>query len=874
MVNVSCSWQFGKNFKIGEKNPAHKSIQINLGEYSCLTEISALTDRYLNSDLPVSEINTFFSCVSRALSRFNHLVEGENRDYFEALELTQFLNREYLPKRPITVQLTKELMVVKSLVLGGSSVQLMRSELIYFIDFLDLIKEQVIALRPYVKHYRILDQLPLDSINDNALMESRAQLIKSTKELVSRFRLGGQDYSIHNIRGLIEELRKFFHWDVFQKKSMTLDQWVELIESHTQIVTGHSGLFIGAKDWDSLSESLGNLYGMYYFFQLSQRQNLKLYGPQLDSLLILSEDVFRYVKWLIHNHKDKYIPFESMNRLIAAVSDATQIFGQAKASSIIAVYTEVLNYVFHDLKKPEVMGQFKGFQESHLNEIKDEFAGWAQLQKMVNSKLAEKLKLTSEDYSRFDEGTETKFVSFNLAKLFDDKNDVKFPYHDLFTDLLKRIRPLFQLNENRVHIVSPELTNKAHVVHNFHDFLRLNIFRSCFRLLIRYRSNFDRIKSFPGVTEDELNTAYNALKPLGVDLDLMDKFNDDAGRRSFMEANHFTFSGNGMRVADELDNSNLMNYTETVEFFALLWSGGKIRDHLYDALLSICKERGYEQGPKDQFFKHTLSRNCFQEVLFTADDFLALDHMPGMKQYIQTLSKEMRRKLAVILESISKGDRSDPEYIGFNELTTVAGVLQYVEVLMTSFDLNANGVLSAFEIMRSYSRFHNFLSDQIEKQTGSRKDSSMVKSIFVFLLDEFRMPTTQIKDVRKLYLTKYRYFSDDPNQFGSPETVNRYSRKDWIQLRRQEQEVNLPNLSITRYNLLQVIEIISKLRAPVEPMNNQVNAQFQSKDIVIPEHPDFLNSKVDEANFVVDEAEEILLNDERQSRKFHLPLMD
>src|SRR5690606_37683917 len=83
----------------------------------------------------------------------------------------------------------------------------------------------------------------------------------------------------------------------------------------------------------------------------------------------------------------------------------------------------------------------------------------------------------------------------------------------------------------------------------------------------------------------ETQKLYEAIQSVGIDLKIMDPRSRDAGKRSFIEGNLFTYQGNGINERSALDGrKHLLVFEESMELVAFLFSGGSLADKIYNDL--------------------------------------------------------------------------------------------------------------------------------------------------------------------------------------------------------------------------------------------------------------------------------------------------
>src|SRR5690606_12446492 len=90
-----------------------------------------------------------------------------------------------------------------------------------------------------------------------------------------------------------------------------------------------------------------------------------------------------------------------------------------------------------------------------------------------------------------------------------------------------------------------------------------------------------------GITQEEMQAFYMDFRDFGVDLQLFDPRVDNAGHRSFQEANLFTYTGNGLQRLSEVSSPRdaMMSYPEGMEYLLFMLSGGAMGRAVYKGLM-------------------------------------------------------------------------------------------------------------------------------------------------------------------------------------------------------------------------------------------------------------------------------------------------
>ncbi|MGE5085356.1 MAG: hypothetical protein ACM3MG_03590, partial [Bacillota bacterium] len=250
-----------------------------------------------------------------------------------------------------------------------------------------------------------------------------------------------------------------------------------------------------------------------------------------------------------------------------------------------------------------------------------------------------------------------------------------------------------------------------------------NLMRAMSRgLMLAYGENKAGVLSEARLSKQGLITWYEDFTDLMTDLKAFDPRTGNTGGRSFLEANFFTFSGNG---------DDWMNIRETYEFVSVLFSAG-----LSSAgdLQTGIESSGCAMNAKDVFGNRYLNENCFQARL--RRDFSAyFDNLPNMAQYVARLNDTQWSDFYNSLKSASLSPDQKPNLIETANVRTMVTILHYVEAIMVVYDRDHNQTLSLDEVYAATPRFMAFLHS-----LGKSSSDTILKQGFAYLVFYGRIP--------------------------------------------------------------------------------------------------------------------------------------
>jgi len=396
---------------------------------------------------------------------------------------------------------------------------------------------------------------------------------------------------------------------------------------------------------------------------------------------------------------------------------------------------------------------------------------------------------------------------------------------------------MFQFNEERLYIAPFKDISTYDAKNNIHNLTHINVERSLIRLLFRTFSRANGSNYLAGINSNELQYFYELAKPLGVDMKFMNPDNNDVGKRSFIEGNLFTFTGNGVSAKED-DPKDFLTFTEMEELLSIMWSGGQLRNQFYDSALKACRRDNILDGPLDHVNMIKINRECFFSH-FTDNYFSEFSNLPNMLRVLQSnmsesdcsfgaplgssfrcgsdkfklsdnLIKMMQNLQVIAMPTVNPSLK----YLDFSEIATMVTVLHYVEVLFAVYDTDKNDVLKFDEFMKAFGRFNGYIARQVKAMTCKDEELGLLKAVFAFIINYQRLPVTDnsmegISDKATLWAYQHYYFSDDKEIVAKtdPESID-IPNDDKADI---NATALLPtNTAIDRFGILNVLKVLAQ----------------------------------------------------------------
>jgi hypothetical protein len=788
----ACRWEPLKNLRTGDQSPPPGSLQLNLGKFSCMSEVGKKVDAYLGGEMSELDIRTFMGCIRGALAKFTSIEKGETQGSYTPDELTRFLNRYYLRDEVLTPAFATEIMKVKVLILGGDEYKITEQEIAGLSNLVTFFENEAVANLQYIPIYTASKSLDTSKLTTADFVNMSTQLQESALQLAKKLSTQNVGYELNSLNSFLTELRKFLRWDEYRPESQTPEQTVKIVAAYKAVVTGKNDSVIHPNEWAPLSDSVSSLFSIYVNYKLQLKDKSISSGQGLDALVNAVSSATSLFGRIIDRNSTKAVTFAASDDLIDAFVQTNIMPGNLRASSIKQAYKFLIQKAFRSRVKTLGSSPVNGLGWQALNEIHSEFELWADGQRYLNDNAIRALRIQPgtkdwlKDIGATIQGFDFRQFIFNGVDLGDARSTE-------IERIAEKIPPYFRVDDARAYILPTDEMNQAGVFNSVADLTRMNTIRALIRLLVRGAATDDRVILMSrdwihsGVTEDEMQTFFDNLHDLGVDLKLIDPRKENSGRRSFDEGKLFTYDGNGINEPDG-QGSELLNVIQGIEYLTTIWSGGRVRDMVYKHIDAMCKSQGVLPGPPDVFGIAKINRKCFEQNFF-ADGLNDFVNLPHLRDDFNKRTASEKTQIIKALEVIAKSPCPDVNYIELGEIANVATVLHYVEVIFTVYDKDRTGSLTGQEAMRAFKRFSGYIGRQAEQLEGKKISVSLLKAVYSYLVQHQELPSGW-GDVPVLY-EKVRYFNEDINQYedGSSDSA--------------------PEMNIDRVKLLEVLEVLA-----------------------------------------------------------------
>ena len=667
-------------------------------------------------ELSASDIRDNFETLQYALKYFMERTRGSSENAYSVEDMRGFFGKYFLKENNVSPELAQEMMKMKKALLGGSEKWLTKEEISRLIDVLGAIKEETVLLTPYFKILLLKQEDKLDWQQVTAAME---QLRRSLQKLLKGTELARSDYAFEDAKNLLFGIANFISGDKLFSTYQDISTWGPLLESVKSVLIGPNGRFTGQGDWSMALDNVVDLYEVFlkYHYVVSKQEYEN--AQDMRQISQFFAQTMRLVSTSYQMQKTGEIPFAAIDDLLEKAADKKLIPMGMSAASLKTTYRTILLKIFEPARKGDTNG-FTSVKRIHLAAIFREFNVWRLSESFIDQLPFSPAGFSAAEIaSRFDQYDFEHVITGGLERDPYEQDALRRSWKD-FGILLKTPNAMTFDNAGRI-IIAPGSPN-ANMT--WKSLMRFNVMKSLTRLfLIGYGKGPALDLSQATMSESDLTQWYTDYQALGQELKAFDPRSLNPGKRSFMEANFFTFSGNG---DDQMSSSETFEFVSFL-FSAGLGSGAQIREDL--------KEAHCETTEVDIMGFQKFDPKCFEDTLHRQFE----QEFANLPQLVKEVKAMNDTQWDQYFQTVLAATRvSDPNSgrVEMSDLRTLVVVIHYIESLMKTYDKDGNQRFSIAEIYDSFPRFAKFL-----RQSSPGLADNKLKDGFAYLLFYGAKPT-------------------------------------------------------------------------------------------------------------------------------------
>lgn len=648
---------------------------VQLKGTDCLKDTPTVFKNYANGTSSDVELRQFWSCTKTALTTFRNRVEGSDRRGYKATELRRFLHVNFLGNNEpdaikINDELLKQFMMLKRLLIGGEQEWITYSEINETLDLIQSLQDFSIQLRPYILVlFKSKPEDKPDSTTVAFAIQSFESVLLKLGDIISQNKV---EYQFSDLKSFLLELDKIYrsrgNGDEFQK----LADLIPLAASAKGVLFSGVSDRIRSNEWDGVFRLAGHVMSMALRIKhYVGKDSLKVAGL-LNEVDLLATSFFEIMTDAFSFRKDKAIPAREVEGLIAEYAkqfDLPLELTPEKAGELWSIVTEQVI--------PEYNTNANGFTLDELKRLESVYKDWVSVQFFLL-------------------GVNRPFEKVSIDEM---KN-------------LLSIHPLPIDAEGRI-VFSEDET----ILWDTDSQIRLNLMRSAIGLVVQaFAADPFRRANKIGVSEDEFNKAYLAIKPILVLIDIVEEDDTTLGPRIFREADLFTPRANGDFV---------LNFFEVIEYAHMVLAGVDTGKLMAKRLQGLCSQEP-NQDPQN-----SVNISCFRKF-YRELFYERYSNMPRMVSYFKGLKEKSWKETLKGLEVTNREEGPANTPILNSDIYEMGVLMQYIEVIMFSYDKDRNGLLDTKEGLAAFPLFKKVIADILG--ADPEEDEKDVRALFTYML--------------------------------------------------------------------------------------------------------------------------------------------
>lgn len=716
-----------------------KIIEIKQESMSCLNNVSLDIKKFLKAELSNSEIEKTFLCFDNTLKEFQTRVEGTvEKDSFTTDDLHQIFEK-FIKDGNISKEAARDLLMLKSALLGGSSQKITKEELSVLREYLISLRAEVINIAPYVQLFSFKKSEIVFS--KKMIKEGFAQLNLSLKNLLKISKLSHSNYQFSDLKNLAVNLNIVSE---DQKDIIVLAEKVNELLAGRQQLSSEEDRFLYI---DNLTEVL-RLYSTqvqgYVKFAINNPSAMNDTFEYVHDMVELLENTAQY-------KKSNIISYESIDPLLTEILKKDILPVKISNETALSFYKMLLVRVFESGLGGDVSA-FTGIKKVHFVNFKRELAIYRIYNNFIEEVIGEQV-LTAQNTRLPLKDVQAKLKSFDFKKTQEILNEfdkdmqeqILVAVEELRTEFIEKNPVLYRFNKI-VLAANQEIWDQ-----NWEDLARGLYYSMISRELLLGWGQTPLVKELKNthIVEQGLVQWYSEFKKFGIETKSFDPRSKNSGASNLISANLFTRAGNGDKV---------LTFREAVQFLGILFSGG---GKVYNEIAAGLKKANCNLPELDAFENNWNNEACaFEDLKHNYKYYFS--NLSYLVRYLDTISKteEQFKSFYDSLMDVARVDSASKGRLETADLRNMSTILHYVESIFAAYDVNRNGYLSENEIKMTYPKFKSFAeqfarksaAEQLAKFNKYREgwlgindcftEQDLIRESFVFMIYFGKTPTS------------------------------------------------------------------------------------------------------------------------------------
>ncbi len=724
---VSCS-RF-----LHDKQKNQKPFELDMQGVQCLNKVPEVLSQYFTQKLDTTKLHDTTLCVDRALTEFLRSTRGSDYSSYQAVEVQRFFQK-YIFKREISSQLAKEIMKLKTAMIGGTEEVITRAEFEKLRGLLKVFEVEMLRLYPHLGVYLLQEPINVTiQSQKNNLDQAIADLKVAVQNLLAGLHLAESEYSLPEVDLLLAEIEKFAGISDPQHPFVQWRRNLPTLEKLKTLLVGEAVEVRGQSEINEIWNLLIDVYrlGLQYQGGIHHLDWMTVENfPEFDAWV---EDLFAVLNRGFALRNKGQIPFKRIDEILDEFYSRNIWIEPLKLTTAKVSYRQFI-YRFLEGSNSDLMA----VDVRHLIQLHREYKAFKLIQNVLSKVFATKARRPT---------TEVKAV----LEYYSIKQDIKrlSPLSLRDQEYLANAWKEFRILVDDHAIRHWDQRGKVFVgtqrweYWTYQELTRLNLLRIPTSMFMRaYGSKGSLTPIDDALTVNQIKLVFEEFQEFGDEMGLFDLRNTDSAGRSAREADMFTPSGNG---------DGRVQFVEMFDLFSVMFSGGLVgvSDFKLFAKTEKCllEKSDYFHRP---YMKMECASTAFQKY-FTE----IFPNLPMFGEYVKKLTPARWGEFYADLMVVSRICPDNEIGLETGDQRTMIVVFHYIENLFSVYDRNQNGRFDEREVELAFPRFNLFMTDVTKRRVQAASPttyaalnaigydwSGMALDVFKFIVFNGRAPSS------------------------------------------------------------------------------------------------------------------------------------
>lgn len=627
----------------------------------------------------------------------------------------------------ISDKLIAEGMKLKKVYFGGTDTNVTSADFARGKQKVASLKLVVEKFLPYYPVYSMeWDRSGFDyNTAQNFFKEAQNALSTSAESLGGLFE---DSYNIDNLVTLLTEIDRLYPSDDPNKHpALDVQKYLPLVKDVKNIVFSENDTLIKKAQWSPFLKFSARFYNSYlYDFYFLKGET---YGSSqfLESFKRLTDQVLTVTKDVVLLKKNQMISADELSLIAKRLVDLGLIPPEITAQSLDQIIKVVLNNILWPAELRLKGSRPNGITPTTLDNVRNEIQIWYETEKFLYSLTATPLKPAD--------------LQAQVAKKLKDSK-ISTQLKTGLTEVSMIIAgPVAQTVDKDGHLI---ISNIVKVNYNNQSVARVNLDRVLARTLIRASTtNLARLQNYEGVAQPEAQAIFDQVRPAVVAMGLLDETNTTFIESRFRESNIFTAHSNG---------DTYVNFPEMADIVGMIMSGITVNSLFHKDVEDVCLSAAGKKSAEP-----SVSEKCIRKVYIEQ----TANYMTATPEYVKFFRQLDIDQATAYLQNVLKAAGHVPNNQGTVKLVDadlMPHVLQYIEMTMSKFDADHDGVINLQEAKAAYPSFQGVMQELT-------KDQKLIKAkdlpaLFYYIL-HYGQPPGGVKD----FLFRWLPWKSDPTKW-------------------------------------------------------------------------------------------------------------